>query len=273
LQEGITGMHPKNFERIRKLIYEECGIALGREKIPLLINRISKRQRALGITSQQDYLRIIEAEKDPDEFLRFIDAISTNTTHFYREKEHFEVLAELLKKDGKSCAEIKLWCAASSSGEEPYTLAITACENLDLRRISFRMLATDICIKVLTRAVHGRYTEQQVQHVPHFLLHKYFVKEMVGKEKHYVASSHLKSLILFKRLNLSKFPYPLKGPFDYIFCRNVMIYFDAPLREKVANEFYKLLKKGGYLFIGHSENLLGLKHSFKNVEPSVFRKE
>ena len=265
-------MRRKDFDRLRALIYRESGISLGDEKIPLLVNRISKRQRALGIQSQQEYLRIIEEEKDPEEFLKFIDAMSTNTTYFFREKEHFEIWGRLLKEHKSGGREIKLWCAASSSGEEPYTLAMTACENLDLRRTPFRMLATDICTKVLGRAVAGRYTEKQVENVPRPLLHKYFLREKCGKERYFQVNSQLRDLILFKRLNLSKFPYPLKGSFDFIFCRNVMIYFDAVLREKVINSFYGLLRKGGYLFIGHSENLLGLEHSFKSVQASVFRK-
>lgn len=272
MTEGKGQMRRKDFDRIRALIYRESGISLSEEKIPLLVNRITKRQRALGIQSQQDYLRIIEEEKNPDEFLRFIDAMSTNTTYFFREKEHFEILGELLKEHRSAAREIKLWCAAASSGEEPYTLAMTACENLDLRRASFRMLATDICTKVLDRAVSGHYTEKQVENIPRPLLQKYFIKEKCGKDKYFQAHPQLRDLILFKRLNLSKFPYPLKGPFDYIFCRNVMIYFDAALREKVIDSFYKLLKKGGYLFIGHSENLLGFKHSFKSVQASVFKK-
>ncbi|NLF26040.1 MAG: chemotaxis protein CheR [Deltaproteobacteria bacterium] len=266
-------MQRKDFDRLRYIIYEACGISLSKDKIPLVVNRISKRQRALGIKSQQEYLRIIEEEKDPEEFVKFIDAISTNTTYFYREKQHFELLTELFKKDSSKGREIKLWCAAASSGEEPYTLAMTACESLNLRRTPFRMLATDICTKVLDRAVMGRYTEKQVENIPKLLRQKYFDREATGKEKYFQATAQLRELILFKRLNLSKFPYPVRGPFDYIFCRNVMIYFDAPLREKVINAFYSLLRRGGYLFIGHSENLLGLQHSFKGVQASVFRKD
>lgn len=265
-------MPRKDFERIRALIYRECGIALGDEKIPLLVNRISKRQRALGLASQQDYLRIIEEERDPEEFIQFIDVISTNTTYFFREPDHFEFFSARLKEWPAAEPEIRLWCAASSSGEEPYSLAITAAEALGRRRIKLRMLATDICTKVLKRAAEGRYTEKQVENVPRYLLNRYFAKEKNGGAVHYRVLPRLRELVLFKRLNLSKFPYPLKGPFDFIFCRNVMIYFDAPLREKVVQAFYRLLRPGGYLFIGHSENLLGLKHRFRGMRASVFQK-
>jgi len=265
-------MRRAEFERFRELIYQTAGIALSDEKAALLESRLSKRLRALGLSNEEEYLRIIELDQDPRELINLIDAISTNTTNFYREPRHFEMLSGIFEQWRETHKEIRLWCAAASSGEEPYTLAITASESLDLRRTKFRMLATDISTKALKKALSGTYTQKQVENVPKPLLYKYFVRQTENGQKYYSVCQELRSLILFKRFNLASFPYPLKGPFDAVFCRNVMIYFDTAMRQKVVDALYALLRPGGYLFIGHSENLLGLKHEFETIGSSVFQK-
>ena len=266
-------MKMTTFRRLSDLVYRHSGIVLPEEKLPLLVNRLGKRMRALGLKDEREYLEIVEVEQDPDELIAFIDVISTNTTKFFREPEHFEVLHDLLTQKAKTAEEIRLWCAASSSGEEPYTLAMTVAETPSVQKSQFRMLATDICMKVLREASNGRYSEKRIQDVPSGFLRKYFSHEKINGDKFYRVSPELREMILFKKFNLSSFPYPLKGPFQFIFCRNVMIYFDVSLRQKIIDAFYEVLAPGGYLFIGHSENLLGIKHNLKTLKASIFYKK
>ena len=168
---------------------------------------------------------------------------------------------------------VRIRCAASSSGEEPYTIAMTAAESLDLRQTDFKLLATDISTKVLQMASNGVYSDKHLEKVPLALKAKYFERRdgIAGEE--YSVSETLRSLVVFKRLNLSVFPYPLKGPLDIIFCRNVMIYFDNQLRGKIVAEFERLLSPGGHLFLSHSENLLSVTHKLLGRQNSIYQKK
>ena len=262
-------MEQSIFERLRDIIYQESGITLSDEKRLLLQNRIRKRLRSLRINSEEDYLQIVESDLEGSELINLIDAISTNHTFFFRERSHFDFLAELLKEHKEP--QYKLWCAAASTGEEPYTLAITALENLKNKKA--KILATDICTPVLKKAARGVYHAKSLQEMSSELRTKYFDPLNIAGEACYRVKPELSQLILFKRLNLNRFPYPLKGPLDSIFCRNVMIYFDNTLRAKLIESFYKLLKPGGYLFVGHSESLSGVEHKFATVQSAVYRKE
>lgn len=262
-------MKQETFDFLSNLIYRESGIVLPPEKKMLLENRVQKRLRALNLRDVSDYLRIIELDVDGDELVQLIDVVSTNVTYFYREPRHFEIYAKLLKQfQSEKRNEVKVWCAAASSGQEPYTLAIEAAESLDLGKTRFRLLGTDICTKVLNRALAGHYHEREVEKIAPDKLQKYFDRQ--GNDFH--VRSKISDLVLFKKLNLIQFPYPLKGSFDIIFCRNVMIYFDTPTRAKIIAQFEKLLSPGGYLFLSHSENLLGIDHGLQRFDSSVFRK-
>jgi chemotaxis protein methyltransferase CheR len=265
-------MDQKVFQHFRDLIHRESGIALNKDKVALLSNRVSKRLRALCLSSIDEYLHFLERDDTGDELVNLLDVISTNVTYFFREPEHFTFLAEVFKKwNSDNRSRIRLWCAAASSGEEPYTLAITAKNNLD-SRADFRMLATDICTNVLSKAQIGEYSPEQLRNVPAEIIRRYFRKTVRDDKDLWQVDSALGQSILFKRLNLNDFPYPLKGPFDIIFCRNVMIYFDLDLRRRIINEFNRLLAPGGYLFISRSETLLGIDHPFKSAAVSVYQK-
>jgi chemotaxis protein methyltransferase CheR len=261
------------FEQFRTLIYKSSGIVLGNEKISLLQNRIQKRMRALNIDQPDIYLDKVKQDKSEQELVLLLDAVSTNVTHFYREDRHFQILRNTLK-DPKLCPSnrpLKIWCAAASSGEEPYTIAIETADTLGSTK-DFKILATDISTKVLNRAIVGKYRNSDVRTVATPLLDKYFSYDASNEQTPYEVIQQLKNTILFKRLNLVEFPYPLSGPIDIIFCRNVMIYFDVPTRQKIINQFENLLSPGGYLYLSHSENLLGINHSLNRFETSVYRK-
>ncbi len=265
-------MNESTFRYLSSLIHRESGIVLPPEKALLLENRMQKRLRALGIRNEADYLKLIENDDEGDELVELIDVVSTNVTYFYREPRHFEVLGNILRQyKSENRAEVKIWCAAASSGEEPYTLAMECAQNLDLQRQRVRLLATDICTHVLRRALRGTYREVDLEKVPSDRRSAFFERTN-DDEFCWRVSRRLSALLLFKKLNLVHFPYPLRGPVDVIFCRNVMIYFDTPTRAKIVREFERLLAKGGFLFLSHSENLLGIEHSLQRYDSAVFRK-
>ncbi len=263
-------MEAEIFEAFQKLIYRESGIVLTEQKVPLLSSRIQKRLKALGIDSESEYLRILELDVSGNELVALLDVVSTNVTYFYREAAHFElyrtILADLAKR-GRD--EVKIWCAAASSGEEPYTLAFEGLEALSGTRTKLKILATDISLTVLRRAACAVYSDTVVSKIRQDIRHKYLTRI---DDLNWRVNRDVVERILFKRLNLVEQPYKLRGPFDIIFCRNVMIYFDNSTRESIVQQFEKLLGTGGYLFVSHSENLLNVDHKLDKVNASVFRR-
>jgi chemotaxis protein methyltransferase CheR len=248
-------LSPGQFQKFSELVYRESGIKLSADKITLLNARIGKRLRTLAI-SPRDYFELIQ--KDVSEMQLFLDAISTNYTFFFRESKSFRYL-----QDG--CREI--WCAAASSGEEPYSLAIH-CLELGLTP---SILATDISTTCLQRGKQGVYPKQIVKNIPQEWLRRYFQKGR-GKWSDYVrVKAQLSKLIRFEKFNLLK-DFPPSRSFDVIFCRNVMIYFDKPTKETVIAKLSRTLKDGGYFIIGGSESLSGLRHNLKYLEPSVYQR-
>jgi chemotaxis protein methyltransferase CheR len=235
---------------------------------------VSKRLRALSLAGEEAYLDYLQNDTSGAELMCFLDAISTNYTSFMRERDHFDMLAQWVGQDLiLTRSRLRLWCAAASSGEEPYSIAITMLDALDGRDLDFRILATDISTKVLTAAVAGRYPEKAVEPLSRAQRARYLQKigsEVTGAE--YEVRPGVKERIVFRRLNLSRLPFPMKGPLDVVFCRNVMIYFDRPTRQALVTEIDRLLAPGGILFIGHSETLAGIRTVLKAVRPSVYRK-
>jgi chemotaxis protein methyltransferase CheR len=230
--------------------------------------------RTLGIASHQDYLKLVCAGGGEEELVRLLDAISTNFTSFFREPVHFEILADLTREwvaAGQS--RLRIWSAASSSGEEPYTLAMVLREVLGDPRYDVSILATDISTAVLTQARQGVYTGKQVATVPAQMKREYLEPLEFEREVRYRVRPHLKTMVRFARLNLSVQPYPMAGPFDVVFCRNVMIYFDRDLRRRLVGEIGRLLRPGGYLMVGHTESLAGAGTSLRGVSPSVYVKD
>lgn len=266
------------FERFRKLVYQQSGIDLSAGKEALVRGRLGKRMRSLGLENEQEYLDYVLEDASGDEMVRLLDAISTNFTHFFREQDHFALLDELLRKwaenDGQQ--RFRIWSAACSSGEEAYSIAMTALDSLGSAGAApcdLRILATDISTRVLERARRANYDEQAVKAAPPPFRQRYFVRIPKASDGNYQVSDRVRELVTFRRINLSTPPFPMQGPFDVVFCRNVMIYFDNAVRKRLLNDIERLLRPGGYLLVGHTESLAALDISLKPIKPSVYRKD
>jgi chemotaxis protein methyltransferase CheR len=262
----------KMFKNFCELVYDTCGITLGPQKEALVSARMGKRVRMLGLPSYEAYYQLLK-EGDEGELVEMLNAISTNVTYFFREEGHFDFLAERLQAwQQAGQRSFKIWCAAASTGEEPYSIAMTAHQYLD-DPTQCRILATDISTRVLNVAKTGRYESRHLEKVPKAYVNRYFTKCAGGNDAPcYEVSSELKKMITYARLNLSKPPFPMKGPFDMILCRNVMIYFDNVVRTGLLNEIGRLLRPGGYLMVGHAESLSGILCDLKTVKPSIYIK-
>jgi chemotaxis protein methyltransferase CheR len=262
------------FQRFCDIAYSKAGIKLRDGKEALVSSRVAKRLRALQLSSPAEYLALLEGDSTGNEIVSFLDAISTNFTTFFREPVHFERLKVFIEhrlKQGKK--RLRVWCAASSSGEEPYTLAMTIAETVDQCALDWRILATDISTKILAKAEQGIYDTAALKDVPHALQVKHFnpIDSRRNANRRWQVTDELRRKVVFKRLNLAKPPYPMPGPLDVVFCRNVMIYFDEPVRQGLVTEVDRLLADDGLVCIGHSETLSGLQTRLTIVEPSVYQ--
>ncbi len=261
----------KQFDHISRLMYTTSGVNLHFGKEELVKARLAKRLRTLGIVSFDEYIRYVESERGGSEMLVMVDSLTTNKTSFFRESQHFDYLREsvlpgLVGRGGS----LRFWCAGCSSGEEPYTLAMVLREEIpDIDRRDVRILATDISSQVLEKAKNGVYTQDNLADVPKHLAAKYFEVARSDSAELAMARTNIKQMIRFARLNLME-SWPMKGPFNAIFCRNVMIYFDKPTQQTLVNRYYDLLEPGGHLFVGHSESLTATAHQFKYVRPAVY---
>ncbi len=270
----------KEFELFRRLIYNSCGISLGSSKKELVKARLTKRLTKVGIDTFKDYYKYVtKTDRTGKELIHLIDSISTNKTDFFREKKHFDflntsVLPSLISSKTKTgIKKLRIWCAASSSGEEPYTLAMTVFNHLKPNNgWDVKILATDISTKILQKAINGIYRKELLKDIPPATISAHFSRVLYENTNCYKANDHLKDIITFRRFNLMTPEFPFKSPFDFIFCRNVMIYFDPETQSKLASRFYDCLPKDGYLFIGHSETLSRSNTSFKYIQPAVYRK-
>ena len=259
------------FGRIRDLIYRECGINLKSGKEALVRARLTKRLRALKMGSFGEYINYLENEGNQLELSSMIDVMTTNKTSFFREIDHFHFLGDavLPKLENR---RIRLWSAGCSSGEEPFTLAIVLLQSLpDIDTRDTLILATDISTQMVQRTKSAIYTEDKLETLPKSLLNRYFIKIRSSGTIAYQVSPEVKKFVRTARLNLME-SWPMKGPFDVIFCRNVMIYFDKQTQEKLINRFWELLRPGGYLFVGHSEGLSSIQHKFRYQQPAVYKK-
>jgi chemotaxis protein methyltransferase CheR len=268
-------MDSRAFNQLRSLAYDKAGIDIGANKETLVAARVAKRLRALGLEDERGYAELITADETGQELIEFLDAISTNFTSFFREADHFGVLKDLVRsKVAAGQKRLRLWSAACSSGEEPYTMAITLAEAIADPSVDWRILASDISTRVLAAAAEGAYSEQQVATVPSHLRSRYLQHRhgATGDEAVYRVTESLKQHISFRRVNLSGGRLPMKGPLDVVFCRNVMIYFDTAVRQKLISGIEELLCPGGLLFISHTETLTGVKSSLVLEQPSVYRK-
>ncbi len=264
-----------HFATVSRLMYSISGVTLTDRKRDLVKARLSKRLRALGWTSLGDYVRYVQTDAGSGELASMVDALTTNKTSFFRESPHFDFIRERILPERRDPSRpIRAWSAGCSSGEEPYTLAIVLLEALpDASRADHRILATDLSRDVLDTARKGVYTEAKMAGIPDDLRRKWFQRQD-DAEKHkpvYEVGPELRRLVTVARLNLME-DWPMKGPFDFIFCRNVMIYFDRPTRSRLVDRFADILAPGGHLFVGHSESLSSLSHRLRYVQPAVYRK-
>ena len=270
----------EEFELFRRLIHDSSGINLTLTKKELVKARLAKRLTKMGIDSFKDYYKYVtKTDKTGKELIHLIDSISTNKTDFFREKKHFDLLNTSLlpslisSKTKAGIKKLRIWCAASSSGEEPYTLAMTVFNHLKPNNgWDVKILATDISTKILKKAIIGIYRKELLKDIPTGTISAHFSSVLYENTNCYKAKDHLKDIITFRRFNLMTPEFPFKNPFDFIFCRNVMIYFDPETQSKLASKFYDCLPKDGHLFIGHSETLSRSNTSFKYVQPAVYRK-
>jgi chemotaxis protein methyltransferase CheR len=258
-----------DFERVRALIYQRAGISLADSKQEMVYSRLARRLRATGIVSFARYLDDLEGGRLGEEWESFTNALTTNLTSFFREAHHFPLLAEHLKKLGGQ-HPITIWCSASSTGEEPYSIAMTACEAFNTLNPPVQIIATDIDTNVLTHAANGVYTIDRLDKMAPERMRKFFMRgkgEQAGMVR---VRQELRQLVTFRHLNLLADGWPLQGQFDVIFCRNVMIYFDKATQRKILARFVPLMKPDALLFAGHSENFLYVSEALKLRGKTVY---
>ncbi len=275
MQTLETAMDTEVFDKFREIVYELAGIALGPQKEALVQARVSKRMRCLGIESFDEYLGVLEDDLNGGELTLFLDAICTNVTSFFREPHHFDLIArEMHRWLEQGQRRFRFWSAACSTGEEPFSLAVTLLEAVrGYTDVDLRILATDLSTKALDCCLVGCYTEERMRSVPADLRDRWFEKARVAGSLVYRPLPVVRDTVLFRRLNLSTPPFPMQGPMDAVLCRNAMIYFDNPVRLRLLEEAHRLLKPGGYLVVGHAESLTGIMSDFKYVSPAVYLRQ
>lgn len=276
--EMILEITDKEYKQFCELVYDSVGINLKKGKRELLKTRLAKRLRALGLQSFGQYYKHV-IKDDPSELTNLFDAISTNKTSFFREMHHFDFLTDsvlpgIVEEKRKSRnKEIRVWSAACSAGQEPYSIAITVSRFLGNELgWNIKVLGTDISTKVLAKAERGVYSECEVEGLPKDIYREYFLKGKGGEEGSLRVKKSIRDHIFIRRLNLISESFPFKKKFDFIFCRNVMIYFDKATQSALISRIESYLAPGGYLFLGHAESLTALNTDFEFVRPTVYRK-
>lgn len=273
----LTQLSDKEYGLISQLVYDKFGINLGEQKRALIVGRLNKVLHENGFETFEEYYHYLIEEKTGEGLKTLVDRISTNHTFFNREFEHFTYLTDIVlpefvagSKNVKN-RSLKIWCAGCSSGEEPYTLAMLLREFFGhaISGLDTGILATDISSQALDKAMKGIYANENVSKLPAHLKNTYFKKI---EDDQWEVVPQVKSMVLYRRLNLIADNYPFKNKFQIIFCRNVMIYFDKPTREALLARYSRYLDDGGYLFIGHSESLGRISHDFVYVKPAIYRK-
>ena len=240
-----------DFERIQSLIYQRAGINLHDGKHAMVYSRLSRRLRETGHASFHDYLGWLQNHDGP-EWQEFVNALTTNLTSFFREHHHFEILAKYLKTRSVT-GGWRIWCNAASTGEEPYSIAMTVMESLQART-AFQLVASDIDSKVLASAEKGVYRLESLKNVGEERLQRFFLRGTGANEGMVRVKPELRQAVQFVNVNLIKDGWPFQEPFDVVFCRNVMIYFDGATQRQVLQRIHRTMKPGGLLFAGHSEN-------------------
>lgn len=276
---GIKPITDAEFRLFRDLIYGHAGIHLADVKKALLTGRLSRHLRQLGLTSFRQYYDHVVADKSGQEMIALLDAIATNETHFFREPKQFEYLQNVLVPEWQAQADrgnrrkaIRIWSAACSSGEEPYSLAMQLLYAFPPESgWSIEIVATDISTRILERARAGIWPINRADTIPSHLLKRFMLRGTGSQQGNMKAGKEVRQVIQFGRLNLHDASYPLSGAFDAVFCRNVLIYFDQQSRAAALNRMTALLVPGGHLFLGHAESLTGMNLPMKSVAPAVYR--
>jgi chemotaxis protein methyltransferase CheR len=274
---AVPGLTDAEFGQFQRLIHQRAGIFLSDAKRALLVGRLARRVRELGLSSFGAYYQAVQAGGQA-EMTRLLDAICTNETHFFREGAQFDLLRDrvcdewLLEEEaGSRSRTIKVWSAACSTGEEPHSIAMVLEDRLGRLGWSIDILATDLSTKVLDQAAAGIWRAEKASPIPTDYLKSYMLKGVGPEEGKVKAGSQIRSRIRFLQVNLREAEWPVTERFDAIFVRNVLIYFDAPTRAEVLRRLVSHLAPGGYLFLGHAEGMAGAGLPLKSVMPAVYR--
>ena len=266
-----------DYDFLRRLIYERSRIHLGPEKRVLVTSRLAKRLRHHRLDSYSEYCELLRSPQGAEEMSFLIDRISTNHTHFFRELKHFDFLrATVIPKwqaETRRTEPFRVWSAASSSGEEAYSIALHLAEHFAPAETNrWQIEGTDISTRVLEVAQRGVYEADRLATIPAELLRRHFQRGVKQWDGHFRVKDELRRRVNFQHLNLLAGDYPFPRPFDLVFCRNVMIYFDRPTQETLVRQLAEKLSPGGHLLVGHSESLSGVKHTLKLVQPAIYLK-
>ncbi len=269
--------HPLNndvFERFRALVYRECGINLTDHKRAMFSSRLQRRLSQLGLTSFQDYYDLVVGGHSDAELTTMLDYISTNQTEFFREPHHFTFLRERVLPELAVDKTVRIWSTACSSGEEPYSIAMTLSDTIASPSTwNCRILASDISTRMLAKAATGQYSHEKINSLSSDLVRRHFLLGKGNRRELVKIKPHIANMAVFRRINLMDDRYPIKSLLDVIFCRNVMIYFDRETQAKVLARLSRYLKPGGYLFLGHAETMQGISDAFHYLAPTIYRKQ
>ena len=271
---GIQGLQDKEFHFIKEIVYKESGIRLTEMKKALVQSRLLKRLRELKMGDYGDYCRYLE-DNYAHEVVNLINCITTNKTDFFREPKHFEFMREVFLPEFAAAGRtrLRIWSAGCSTGAEPYSIAATLLDYYVGKRMpDVKILATDIDTQVLRKGEEGLYRLEEIESMDVPLLQKYFMRGTGAHKGTFRVKESVKKLVHFGRLNLLDDAYPMKGPFNLIFCRNVIIYFDVDSRKRLFDKFHAFLHDDGYLIMGHSETLTGLTNRFHFLGNTIYKK-
>lgn len=257
-----------DFERVRKLIYQHAGISLSAVKQDMVYSRLARRLRATGFKSFAEYLSMLE-KGGGEEWEKFVNSLTTNLTSFFREPHHFPLLAAHLGKIAHP-SPIKIWCSAASTGEEPYSIAMTVVEAFGSFDAPVSIMASDLDTNVLATAQKGVYPIERVEKLSPERIKRFFLRGSGSQEGYVCVRPELRRMVTFQQVNLLEPNWPVRGPLDVLFCRNVMIYFDKPTQYKILSRFAPLMHDDGLLFAGHSESFLHAADLFRSLGKTVY---
>ncbi len=260
-------LSPQRFEAVTQLFFDVSGIRLGEHKRPLVVSRLQKLAQEKGCATLDQYVDVLLQQADPLEVVKVVDKLTTNETYFFREPQHFDFLAQLLTQGRPTSGDFRVWSAASSSGEEAYSIAMLLADKLGLR--GWEVMGTDLSTQMVDAARRALYTLERARNVPKPYLKQWCLKGQGQYDGYLLIDKALRSHVHFQGANLTQ-DLPEIGRFDVIFLRNVLIYFDNPGKQDIVNRVITRLKPGGYLFTGHAESLANLNVPLKAIAPAIY---